>query len=75
MADIYPDLYHLENLVRYVIMNVLEKEYGSDWWENRNVVSKKIADEVEKRRQFEGFNRWVAKRGKHNFFFILTLEI
>jgi hypothetical protein len=69
MADIYPDLYHLENLIRYVVMSVLEKKYGNDWWENRNVVSKTIAEKVEERRHFEGINRWVTKRGKQNIFY------
>jgi midasin (ATPase involved in ribosome maturation) len=41
MADIYPDLYELENLVRYVIMSVLERAYTTNWWDNRRVISQK----------------------------------
>lgn len=69
MADIYPDLYVLENLVRYIVINVLTNKYGSGWWNNRSVVSKKIADKVEERKHFERKNRWVAKRGTHNIFY------
>jgi hypothetical protein len=69
MADIYPDLYILENLVRYVIMSVLEKKYGGHWWNNRNVVSGKIADRVEERKHFERENRWVGKRGTQEIFY------
>lgn len=69
MADVYPDLYQLENLVRYVILNVLEEKYTSNWWDNRRVVSKAIAEKVEIRKNFERQNRWVAKRRTHNIFY------
>jgi len=75
MADIYPDLYQLENLVRYVIMSVLEEKYTTEWWENRRVVSKNIADNVEERKHFEKKNRWVAKRGTHNIFYTTFGEL
>lgn len=75
MSDIYPDLYLFENFVRYVIMSVLEDKYTVNWWENRNVVSKNIADEVEKRKHFEKENRWVAKRGTHNIFYTTFGEL
>jgi hypothetical protein len=69
MANIYQDLYLLENLVRHVVMTTLSKRHGSEWWKNRSIVSKKIADKVEGRMQFEGENRWVAKRGSHEIFY------
>jgi hypothetical protein len=69
MAEIYPKLYVIENLVRYVIMKVLEDKYGADWWNNRHVVSKKIAERVEHRKHFEKKNRWVAKRRAHEIFY------
>lgn len=69
MGGIYPDLYILENLVRYVVMSVLESKYGSDWWNNRSVVSRKIAEKVEERKHFERENRWVAKRRTHEIFY------
>jgi hypothetical protein len=75
MADVYPDIYVLENLVRHVIKTVLENKHGSDWWKNRNVVSGKIAREVEKRMKFEGKNKWVAKRGSHEIFYTLYSEL
>jgi len=75
MSDIYPDLYLFENLVRYVIMSVLGDKYTIKWWENRDVVSKNIADEVEKRKHFENENRWVAKRRTHNIFYTTFGEL
>lgn len=75
MADVYPDIYVLENLVRHVVMTVLEDEHGSEWWKNRNVVSGKIAEKVEERMSFEGKNRWVAKRGTHEIFYTLFGEL
>ena len=75
MADVYPDLYQLENLVRYVIMSVLEEKYTANWWENRSVVSKTIADHIEKRKHFEKKNKWVAKRGTHNIFYTTFGEL
>lgn len=69
MASIYPDLYVLENLVRHVIMKVLENKYGNNWWSNRAVVSKNIAEMVEGRKHFDRENRWVAKRRTHEIFY------
>ncbi len=69
MAGIYPDMYVLENLVRYVVMSVLESKYSSGWWNNREVVSGKIAEKVEERKHFERQNRWVAKRRTHEIFY------
>ena len=75
MADVYPDIYVLENLVRHVVKTVLENKYASDWWKNRNVVSGNIAGEVEKRMSFEGKNKWVAKRGTHEIFYTMFGEL
>jgi hypothetical protein len=69
MAEIYPDVYVIENLVRHVIMSVLEKKYGKDWWQIPNVVSNEIRREVERRKHFERKNRWVAKRRTHEIFY------
>ncbi len=75
MADVYPDIYVLENLVRHVVMAVLKSKHGDDWWKNRSVVSGKIAQNVEERMSFEGKNRWVAKRGTHEIFYTMFGEL
>jgi len=75
MSDIYPDLYVLENLVRYVVKNVLQDKYGNKWWNNRNVVSGKIAKKVEERKRFERENRWVARRGTHEIFYTTLRDL
>lgn len=69
MADIYPMMYVLENLVRYVAMDVLANAYGLDWWNQPNVVSNNVKREVEKRKRQEGANRWHYKRGGHEIFY------
>ena len=75
MADVYPDIYVLENLVRHVMMTVLENKYSNEWWKNRNVVSGSIAEKVQERMSFEGKNRWVAKRGTHEIFYTMFGEL
>lgn len=69
MAGVYPDMYLLENLVRHVIMNVLQRKYGEKWWNTPNIVSNKIKVDVEGRKHFEGKNRWAAKRRTHEIFY------
>ena len=69
MAEIYPHVYVIENLVRYVVVDVLKRKYGENWWIQPNIVSKKIAEKVEERRKKEGRNRWHSERGGHEIFY------
>lgn len=69
MADIYPDMYVFENLIRYVVKGVLERKYGRNWWNQPKVVSRKIRENVEDRKKEERRNRWHAKRGSHEIFY------
>ena len=69
MANVYPDIYVLENILRYVVMAVLEEKHGKQWWTEPNVVSNKIKVSVEERKQLELSNRWVSKRGVHEIFY------
>lgn len=69
MTEIYPMMYVLENLMRYVVMNVLKNAYGENWWNQSNVVSNDIKREVEKRKRQEGANRWHYKRKSHEIFY------
>ena len=66
---ILPVLFYVfENLLRYVIMSVLEKKYGKDWW-TTVTISRDIRDEFERRKKAEGRDRWVGKRGSHEIFY------
>jgi hypothetical protein len=67
MAKIYPVLYLFENSVRNLIKVVLEKKYGSNWWDTR--VPSGVKQEVEKRLLKEKENRWHGKRGVHKIFY------
>ena len=69
MAEVYPAIYVFENTVRHVVMTVLEKKYGKNWWNEPNVVSKTIKRNVEGRKHKEGKNRWHSKRGSHEIFY------
>lgn len=69
IADVYPDMYHYENLVRHTVITVLEKQYKNDWWNQPNVVSKPIKEKVEDRKKLEGRKRWHSKRGSHEIFY------
>jgi hypothetical protein len=69
MANVYPDIYVLENILRYVVMTVLEEKHGKQWWIEPNVVSNRVKESVEGRKQLELANRWVSKRGAHEIFY------
>ena len=70
MAKAYPRFYVLENMLRYAIMKILEKEYGKDWWQIEGVVSRKIREKVEGRMKEEREKRWHGmKRGRHAIFY------
>jgi len=69
MAEIYPMMFVLENLMRHVVMRVLTDAYGGNWWNQPNVISNDIKREVERRRTLEGANRWHHERGSHEIFY------
>ena len=69
MAEAYPSMYVFENLIRYVVMTVLEKKYKKNWWNQPNVISNKIRRRVEGRKRKEGKNKWHSRRGSHEIFY------
>jgi len=68
MTEVYPVLYSLENLVRYIIIRILARKYGNDWWDKCHI-SNDIRKSVEKRMKEEDVNRWHGKRGSHQIFY------
>lgn len=69
MAEIYPSMYVLENLLRFVIIKVLSEVFTQNWWNNPEVTPTEVKNEVEKRMYKEGVNRWHYKRGSHGIFY------
>jgi hypothetical protein len=69
MAEIYPKLYVLENMLRNVVKSVLTESIGENWWTQTNVVSADTKREVERRKALEGENRWHYQRGSHEIFY------
>jgi hypothetical protein len=63
----YPLLYIYENTIRNVIRVLMEKEYGSDWWNLRFKPLHGARDAViESRIKVEGDERWhSSRRGVH----------
>lgn len=68
MSQVYPQVYLLENLVRYVVMRVLNEKYGDNWWDKANI-SGDVRKEVQKRIFEEDVNRWHSKRGSNPIFY------
>lgn len=69
MSSIYPYFYVFENLLRYVIISVLKKKHGKNWW-NVSIINKDMRAQVEDRKKAEGKYRWVGKsRGSHEIFY------
>jgi hypothetical protein len=69
MAEVYPDLYVFENLMRYVVMNLLDKKHGKNWFTEPEVVPNQVAKKVKDRKNKEGENRWHSERGGHAIFY------
>jgi len=62
--EVYPLLYVFENSVREMILRVMQKAHGPNWWDSK--VSSGIREEVEKRKKREDENPWHGKRGAHS---------
>ncbi len=67
MARIYPIYYVLENSLRVVIMRILEKKYGANWWDTRVPVDPKR--HFTERKNEEVNKPWHGKRGQHEIFY------
>jgi len=67
----YLTLYIFENSIRNFINNVLEKEFGSNWWLRKMNTKKlsKIVDNVKKRLTKEVRIAWHGKRGAHPIYY------
>lgn len=65
---VYPVIYVFENSVRNIIIKLLEKKHGPDWW-NKDTISSKTKQKVEGRISDEDRNRWHGKRGVHPIFY------
>jgi len=70
MAWVYPHFYVFENVLRYIITDVLRKKYGENWWNTKGVVSRPIRETVASRMKQEERQKWHgAKRGTHEIFY------
>jgi len=67
MAKIYPILYLFENSVRNLVLSIMIKKHGPNWWDSKATTSAK--KHVEGRLKDEEKNRWHGKRGAHNIFY------
>ena len=67
MAKIYPMYYVLENSLRVVIMRVLGKKYGSNWWQAK--VPREPQNNVDRRKNEEYKKPYHGKRGQHEIFY------
>lgn len=65
--EVYPILYVFENSVREMIIRVMQRAYGDNWWDIK--VSKEIRQEVERRKTKEDQNPWHGKRGVHSIYY------
>lgn len=65
--EVYPLLYVFENSVRMIIVRVMQKAHGLDWWDVK--VGRGIREEVQRRRAKEDQNPWHGKRGAHPIYY------
>lgn len=64
MAGVYPLTYVFENSVRELVVRVMEKKYGADWWK-QPMVPRKVLDHAEANRSGEKAVPWHGARGSH----------
>ena len=65
MAGVYPLTYVFENSVRELVVRVMEKKYGADWW-RQPLVPKKVFDHVVTNKAGEKAVPWHGSRGTHD---------
>jgi len=73
MALYYPYFYILENSIRNLMMIVMEKKYGINWWEdeiekNSNFIQ--LCQELNGRKETEKEFRWHGTRKAHEIFYV-----
>jgi len=73
MTQYYPYFYILENSIRNLIIIVMTKKYGKNWWrieiENNNNF-KKLCQKVDDRKKPEDKIKWHGKRNAHEIFYV-----
>jgi len=62
-SNFYPELYVFENSLREFVKIVLNKKFGTNWWDTK--VKKDIRDKVTSRMRKETMNPWHGNRGIH----------
>ena len=74
MADVYYKFYLIENSLRKLIIKVLKKHYGENWWDDPNVVVPNIQNTAKNNKEDEKKKGvpWHGRRGKnvHQIYYI-----
>lgn len=73
MAGVYPLLYLLENSMRELVSEVLEENYGADWWEKAftSAKAKAVVRKASERMQSEAtMRKWHQRRGDHPIYYV-----
>jgi HEPN superfamily Swt1-like protein len=65
MAGVYPLTYVFENSVRELVVRVMERKYGADWWK-QPMVPKKVFDHIVINKAGEKAVPWHGSRGTHD---------
>ncbi len=65
MAAVYPLTYVFENSVRELVVRVMEKKYGTDWWK-APAVPAAVLRNVEKTKRGDEEVPWHGERGSHD---------
>jgi len=69
--ECYPLLYIYENTIRNVIKVLMEKKYGSNWWDlSVKKLHKKLDEKIVGRMNKEADERWhTSRRGVHKIYY------
>lgn len=72
-ANIYPQIYILENTLRDVIFEKFGR--GSEWWNETKIVKKDIQDYAARIKEAEKKYPWMKERGDHPIWYVGVLEL
>jgi hypothetical protein len=72
-SELYPFLYLFENCLRNLIILIMEKEHGKNWWDTqiKNEIKASVVNKIKK----EKLNPWVGNRSHEPIFYTDFIDL
>ena len=72
-SNLYPMIYILENSIRKLITHYMQKNYGSNWWEDK--INNTTKQNVENKKKKEKLNPWIGKRSDDPIYYTDFIDL